>query len=239
MREPFSPRNLAHYALGVDVQLIPDSAFALTSEDSRETSVSDCIRAGIGDAPYFCFHPGPMSIDHRPGRRSTLYGLIAKLKEIPAEAVLVRSDPADGYVEQLAAETGSLFINAPNRLPREDDRGSGRSVLGHRPLPQSHPRRHQGYPSIAFASSRHKVHGGCEMLEVIGTPYDGTDLDAETPSLALHPEHYVQDRAALRHRLQEVCDRHRSETKELGSSITAVLPSSGVRDEPGQRVPAR
>ena len=34
-----------------------------------------------------------------------------------------------------------------------------------------------GCPSITLASTSHKVHGTCEMLEgLIGTPFDGTDI---------------------------------------------------------------
>ena len=57
VREPLSLRNLAHYAPSVDVQLIPDSAFALTSADARETPMSDIISARIGGLPYFCLIP--------------------------------------------------------------------------------------------------------------------------------------------------------------------------------------
>lgn len=237
VREPASLRNLAHYAPRVAVRLIPDSAFAVTPEDARETSVSDYIRAGIGDAPYFCFDPGPMPIDLRPGRRPALYGLIAKLKEISAEAVFVRTDSADGRVEHLAAETGSLYIDAPidYREWMTIVRSAQFVLTGryHNPILAAI----MGCPPMALASSSHKVHGGCEMLELIGTPYDGTDLGAQTPSMALHARRYVQDRTDLRDRLQAVCARHRSETTELSSLITTLLRSSDVHDDRGARVP--
>ena len=239
VREPASLRNLAHYAPHVPAQLIPDSAFVLTSADARPTSLPDVIRARFGERPYFLFDPGPMPIDHRPGGRSALYRLIAELKEVTAEVVFVRSDPADRYVEQIASETNSLYINA-NIDYREwmtVVRDAQFLLTGryHNPILAAI----MGCPSISLASSSHKVHGGCEMLEVIGTPYDGTDLGSEIPAMIRQARHYVQYRADLRDRLREVCERHRSETSELSSLITAVLGSSGVRYDREERVPAQ
>ncbi len=77
------------------------------------------------------------------------------------------------------------------------------------------------------------------MLEVIGTPYDGTGLDLQISSMARHARHYVQHRADVHDRLTAVCERRRTETMELGSLVTAVLRSSGVRDDPGARVTVR
>ena len=239
VREPLSLRNLAHYSPRVDVQLIPDSAFALTSGDARETALSDSIRARVGDSPYFCFDPGPMPIDHRPGRRSALYRLIERLKEVTGHAVFVRSDPADGYVEEIAKETNSLYFDVPvdYREWMTVVRDAQFLLTGryHNPILAAI----MGCPSMTFGSSSHKVHGGCEMLEVIGTPYDGTDLDTQTSSMAVHARHYVQHRADLHDRLTAVCERRRTETMELSSLISAVLRSSGVCDDRGARVTAQ
>ena len=239
VREPLSLRNLAHYAPRVAVQLIPDSAFALTSDDARETSLSDSIRARIGDSPYFCFDPGPMPIDHRPGRRSALYRLIEGLKDVTADAVFVRSDPADGYVEEIAKETNSLYIDAAvdYREWMTLVRDAQFLLTGryHNPILAAI----MGCPSMTLGSSSHKVHGGCEMLEIIGTPYDGTDLLSQTSSMVGHARHYVQHRADVHDRLTAVCERRRTETMELSSLITAVLRSSGVRDDLGARATAR
>jgi len=239
VREPLSLRNLAHYAPHVAVQLIPDSAFALTSDDVRETSMSDFIRARIGDAPYFCFDPGPMPIDHRPGRRSALYDLIAALKGVTPDAVFVRADPADGYIEEIAKETNSLYVDSEvdYREWMTVVRGAQFLLTGryHNPILAAI----MGCPSVTLGSSSHKVHGGCEMLEVIGTPYDGTDLVSQTPSIVGQARHYVQHRADVRDRLTAVCERRRTETMELSSLMSGVLRSSGVRDDLGASVTAR
>jgi polysaccharide pyruvyl transferase WcaK-like protein len=239
VREPLSLRNLAHYAPRVAVQLIPDSAFAVTVDDARETSTSDSIRARIGNSPYFCFDPGPMPIDHRPGRRSALYRLIEGLKDVTADAVFVRSDPADGYVEEIAKETNSLYIDAAvdYREWMTLVRDAQFLLTGryHNPILAAI----MGCPSITLGSSSHKVHGGCEMLEVIGSPYDGTDLSTQMSSIADHARHYVQHRADVHDRLKAVCERRRTETMELSSLIAAVLRSSAVRDDLGARVSLR
>jgi polysaccharide pyruvyl transferase WcaK-like protein len=239
VREPHSLRNLAHYAPGVGVQLIPDSAFALTSDDSRETSLSDFISARIGNAPYFCFDPGPMPIDHRPGRRSSLYRLIAALKDVTADAVFVRNGPADGYIEEIAKETNSLYIGAlvDYREWMTVVRGAQFLLTGryHNAILAAI----MGCPPMTLGSSSHKVHGACEMLEIVGTPYDGTNLVSQISSIAGHAHHYVQHRADIHDRLTAVCELRRSETVELSSLVSGVLRSSGVRDDLGARATAR
>ncbi len=239
VREPHSLRNLAHYAPGVAVQLIPDSAFALTSDDARGASLSDSIRARIGDAPYFCFDPGPMPIDHRPGRRSALYRLIAALKDVTADAVFVRNGPADGYIEEIAKETNSLYIGAlvDYREWMTVARDAQFLLTGryHNAILAAI----MGCPSMTLGSSSHKVHGACEMLEIIGTPYDGTDLVSQISSIASHAGHYVQHRADVHDRLTAVCELRRTETMELSSLVSGVLRSSGVRDDLGARATAR
>jgi polysaccharide pyruvyl transferase WcaK-like protein len=239
VREPLSFRNLGYYAPTVTVQLIPDSAFALTSADARETPMSDIIRTRIGDSPYFCFDPGPMPIDHRQGRRSALYCLISALKDVTAHAVFVRSDPADRYVEGIAKETNSLYFDGAvdYREWMTVVRDAQFLLTGryHNPILAAI----MGCPTITLGSSSHKVHGGCEMLEVIGTPYDGTDLVSQMSSITGHARHYVRHRDDLRDRLQGVCERRRAETMELSSMITDVLRSSGVRDDLGARLTVR
>ena len=112
VREPFSLRNLAHYVPEVDARLIPDSAFALAPDDARATPLSALVRDRVGNRPYFCFDPGPMPIDRRPGHESALYRLIMGLKEVVPEAVFIRSDPVDSSVETIGDETASLSICA-------------------------------------------------------------------------------------------------------------------------------
>ena len=239
VREPHSLRNLGHYAPSVNVQLIPDSAFALTSADARETPMSDIIRTRIGDSPYFCFDPGPMPIDHREGRQSALYRLISALKDVTANAVFVRSDPADRYVAEIAKETNSLYCDATvdYREWMTVVRSAQFLLTGryHNPILAAI----MGCPSLTLGSSSHKVHGGCEMLEVIGTPYDGTDLLSQMSGITDHARHYVQHRDEFNDRLRGVCERRRTETMELSSMITAVLRSSGVREGPGARLTVR
>jgi polysaccharide pyruvyl transferase WcaK-like protein len=180
-----------------------------------------------------------MPIDHRPGRQSALYRLIERLKNVTADAVFVRSDPADGYVEEIAKETNSLYFDAAvdYREWMTVVRDAQFLLTGryHNPILAAI----MGCPSMTLGSSSHKVHGGCEMLEVIGTPYDGTDLDSQASSMAGHARHYVQYRADVHDRVTAVCEQRRTETMELSSLISAVLRSSGVRNDLGARVTAR
>jgi polysaccharide pyruvyl transferase WcaK-like protein len=237
VREPLSLKNLAHYAPEVDVRLIPDSAFALSPADARETTISERIRAWIGDAPYFCFDPGPMPIDHRAGRKSALYHLITELKHVTPAVVFVRSDPADRYVESIAEETNSLYVDATANYREWMTvvRDAQFVVTGryHNPILAAI----MGCPSITLASSSHKVHGGCEMIELIGSPYDGTDLLSETPSIVNHARRYVEQRADIRDRLLAVCERRRSETRQLASLVSDCCSRRGYVTTSGPSAP--
>jgi polysaccharide pyruvyl transferase WcaK-like protein len=237
VREPRSLKNLAQYAPAVDVRLIPDSAFALCPADARDTTISELIRARIGDAPYFCFDPGPMPIDHRGGRQSALYQLISALRRVAPEVVFVRSDPADRYVERIAEETNSLYVDttANYREWMTVVRDAEFVVTGryHNPILAAI----MGCPSITLASSSHKVHGGCEMIELIGSPYDGTDLLSETPSIVDHARRYVEQRADIRDRLIAVCERRRSETGQLASLVSDCSSRRGYATTSGPPSP--
>jgi len=180
-----------------------------------------------------------MPIDHRPGRRSALYCLIRALKDVAAEAVFVRNGPADGYIEEIAKETNSLYIDAlvDYREWMTVVRDAQFLLTGryHNAILAAI----MGCPSMTLGSISHKVHGGCEMLEIIGTPYDGTDLVSQISSIAGHAHQYAQHRADVHDRLTAVCERRRTETMELSSLMSGVLRSSGVRDDLGARVTAR
>jgi polysaccharide pyruvyl transferase WcaK-like protein len=226
VREPFSLRNLGHYVPAIEPLLIPDSAFALTPDDACPTSMTDRVGDRFGDAPYFCFDPGPMPVDDRPGRASALYRLIMALKEVVPEAVFVRGDPTDNAIAGIAAETGSLHLGS-----RVDYRewmtlvkGAQFLVTGryHNPILGAI----MGCPSISLASSSHKVHGACELLELVGSPYDPTDLATQTASIVDHARRYVASRTEIGAGLRQVCERRRSETARLGSLVAGFVPGS-------------
>ena len=151
----------------------------------------------------------------------------------------MRNGPADGYIEEIAKETNSLYIGAlvDYREWMTVVRDAQFLLTGryHNAILASI----MGCPSMTLGSTSHKVHGACEMLEIIGTPYDGTDLVSQISSIAGHARHYVQHRADVHDRLIAVCERRRTETMELSSLMSGVLRSSGVRDDLGARVTAR
>jgi polysaccharide pyruvyl transferase WcaK-like protein len=178
-----------------------------------------------------------MPIDHRGGRQSALYQLISALRRVAPEVVFVRSDPADRYVERIAEETNSLYVDttANYREWMTVVRDAEFVVTGryHNPILAAI----MGCPSITLASSSHKVHGGCEMIELIGSPYDGTDLLSETPSIVDHARRYVEQRADIRDRLIAVCERRRSETGQLASLVSDCSSRRGYATTSGPPSP--
>jgi polysaccharide pyruvyl transferase WcaK-like protein len=239
VREPYSLRNLEHYVPEVDVRLIPDSAFALVPDDARATPMTGRVRARFGDAPYFCFDPGPMPIDDRPGRVSAVYRLIMGLKDVVPHAVFVRGDPSDNLVDGIAEETDSLHFGdtADYHEWMTVVRDAEFLVTG---------RYHNlilsavmGCPAISFASSSHKIHGACELLESVGHPYDPTDLSTVAASIVDHARGYAEHRAAIGAELQQVCARRRNEVAELGSLVAVLLSQSRASGGAAEPVLAR
>ena len=224
VREPCSLRNVREYAPGVDVRVFPDSAFVCTPDEARETPAVRSVRAAVGGSAYFCFDPGAMPMDHRPPRRSGLYELISRLKDVVPTAVFVNSAPADAYIRAIADETESLYVDTLTDYREYMALVAGAQFVAsgryHNPLLAAL----MGCPSITFSSSSHKVHGACEMLDnIIGTPYDGTDLRTHLDAIEQQARGYVEHRDDLRARLLELCARRRAEALEIGELAADVL----------------
>ncbi|MGH8984779.1 MAG: polysaccharide pyruvyl transferase family protein [Acidimicrobiia bacterium] len=224
VREAWSVRNLRRYAPDVDAQLFPDSAFVFTTDDARETPAVQAVREQIGESPFFCFDPGAMPMDHRSPEQSALYEMISMLKRVTSRAVFVASAPADGYIREIARETGSVYVDtiADYREYMALVANAQFVVSGryHNPILAAI----MTCPSITFGSANHKVHGACEMLEgLVGSPYDGTHLRPQLDAIEQQARTYVKDRSDLRDRLQEVCHRRRSEALQLGRLAAGEL----------------
>jgi polysaccharide pyruvyl transferase WcaK-like protein len=223
VREACSLRNLEAFAPDVDARVFPDSAFVLTADDALDTPAVRAIRDQIGEAPYFCFDPGAMPMDHRGPKKSALYELITALQKAAPRAVLVNSAPADRYIEQIAAETGAIFVDTltdyREYMTLVRDAQFVASGRYHNPILAAI----MGCPSLAFGSTNHKVHGASEMLEVVGSPHDGTDLRPRLDVIEEQARAYVRDRGKFRDELQELCRRLRSEAFELGGVAAGAL----------------
>ena len=189
VREPWSLRNLREYVPDVDAHLFPDSAFVFEPDDARreQTRWPRCAGGSAG-SPYFCFDPGPMPMDARRGGTSALHQLISASQRGGSRGVFVCSAPADAFMEAIARETGSLYVDTHRRLPRSSwPSFPGRAVLVsgryHNPILAAIT----GCPSITFGSTNHKVHGACEMLDgLVGSPYDSTRLLPDLDAIAGH-----------------------------------------------------
>jgi hypothetical protein len=224
VREQCSLRNLREYAPGVDAQLFPDSAFVFSPSDARESEAVADVRRRIGGSPYFCFDPGAMPMDARIGGTSALNRLISALKRDGAEAVFVRSAPADSFMEAIAGETNSLYVDTIVDYREFMALTSAAQFIisgrYHNPILAAI----MGCPSIAFGSTNHKVHGACEMLDgVIGSPYDSTHLLPDLAAITERARTYVEHRSELDSQLREICGRRRSEVRGLGDLVSGVL----------------
>lgn len=224
VREPWSLRNLQEFVPGIEAVLYPDSAFVITPDEARSTPAVEEVRARIGPGPYFCFDPGSMHMDGRFPRRSGLYDLIVRLQGLGLEAVLVNSSPADAYIQRIAEETGSIYVDTIVDYQEfmELVRDAQFVVSGryHNPILAAIV----GTPSITFASANHKVHGACEMLDgVAGTPFDGTYLRPDLDTIEARARECVQRRDELREQALEVCSRRRTEVAGLGDFAARVI----------------
>lgn len=235
VREPCSLRNLAQFAPELDAHLFPDSAFALTADEARKTPAVAAIRDQVGASPYFCFDPGPMPLDHRFSEQSALHQLISLLKEVTPQAVLVASAPADRFMERVARETGSVYVETieayQEYMALVADAEFVVSGRYHNPIIAAI----MGCPTIAFGSTSHKVHGACEMLEgLVGAPYDGTHVRPQFDDIQARARRYTQERGAIGDRLQELCHRRRSEALDLGTLVAGQVrkESSGETTRP-------
>jgi len=228
VRDPCSLRNLQEYAPDVEAQVIPDSAFVFTVGDARETQVVRAIKARVADSPYFCFDPGPMPMDHRPNT-STLHQLITRLVQVAPRAVLVSSGPSDTYIRDVAAETGSIYVdsitNYREYMALVADAQFIVSGRYHNPILAAI----MGCPSITLASANHKVHGVCEILDgLVGLPYDGTHLRPQLDTIEQHARSYVANRAEVTDRLLDVCRRHGHDALRLGALAAHALDGRGL-----------
>jgi polysaccharide pyruvyl transferase WcaK-like protein len=226
VREPFSLRNLAAYAPDVPARVMADTAYALTPDRAASGAVVRAIREQLGGRDYFCYDPGPMTVDNRTPNRSAEYVLISELKEIVPQAILIPSPPLNPHAEQLgrvAEETDSIHA------------GTLRGYDEYMALVENAQfvvsgRHHDtilaaimGCPTIAYGSTSHKVHGACELLGLIGTAYDSTDLRSNMAAITRQAREYVADRETLRLGLQSRCAELRAEAHELGTLATSLL----------------
>jgi hypothetical protein len=220
VREPWSLRNLQAYAPEINARMFPDSAFAFARDDARDTAAVRHIRERIGNKPYFCFDPGAMPLDHRVPKRSALYELISRLQEVAPQAVLINSSPSDGYIEQIASETGGIYVDSivDYREYMAVVEAAQFVVTGryHNPILAALV----GTPSITLASANHKVHGTCEVLDgLCGVPYDGTHLRPDFDRIVADANRHVSNRAGVREALLTLCERRRAEAYDLGPFV--------------------
>jgi polysaccharide pyruvyl transferase WcaK-like protein len=230
VRDPYSLRNLARFAPDLEAQLLPDSAFLLGPENARQPPEMALIRERLGDRPYFCFDPGLMPIDVRPGGRSAAYQLIMRLKEVVPEAVFVRNNPSDCFIRTVADETGSLYIDTIVDYRDWMTVAAGARFLVTGFYYNTILAAIMGCPIIALGTTSHKVHGACEMLgATVSSPFDGTDLRPQIGEIADRAREYDSCRDDCRARLQAVCQAHRSDAGRLGHLAESALPKSVFR----------
>jgi polysaccharide pyruvyl transferase WcaK-like protein len=223
VREPRSLRNVQEYVPGLEALLFPDAAFVFDPTDARETEAVARVRSRIGDTPYFCFDPGPMPMDRR-GAESALHRLISAVKGAAFEAVLVHRDPTDTFLEGIAQETGSVYVDSLVDFREYMAITSTAQFVVSGRYHNTILSAIMGCPAITFGSASHKVHGACELLDgVLGSPYDGTHLLPDLDAIVQRAHAYAANRDEWRDRLHEICGRRRSEVMGLGDLVSSTL----------------
>ena len=133
MRGPYSLRNVQEFVPDVAVRLFPDSALALPVEIDSPSPGVEALFKQLGQSDFFCFDPGPMTIDYRFGKRSSLFRMITEVKKLGASS----SDGCErsfGSIdaEQLAADTDSVYLAAAAELSRPDGCARAREIPNQR-----------------------------------------------------------------------------------------------------------
>jgi polysaccharide pyruvyl transferase WcaK-like protein len=227
MREAWSLRNLGEYVPEVGAHLIPDTAFTLNPNDALESDSVRNIREQLGGSPYFCFDPGAMPMDAHGGTKSAMHQMISALRRITPSAVFVSTAPADRYIEQVARDTDSLYVDTITNYREFMSLMSGAQFLVSGRYHNVILAAIMGCPTISFGSTTHKVHGACEMLDgLVGSPYDGTDLRPRLRAIEQQAQTYVDQRSDIQMRLQTVCARRSSEVLALGQLVASLVPKA-------------
>jgi polysaccharide pyruvyl transferase WcaK-like protein len=223
VRGPYSLRNLQQFVPDIPIRLFPDAALALPVEtDSPSPGVTAMFQA-LGNTDFFCFDPGPMIIDYRFGKRSSLYRLITEVKKLGPQAVMVVSGPSEAaMLKRLAADTDSVFLEQQPSyrdlmavLARAKFQISGRNhnlILGAR----------VGCPAVAIASISHKVHGVCEQLG-FSAPYDGTDLWSSIERITADVASHLAAGVTLRNEIRSHAARLAAESFEMGVFVKDAM----------------
>jgi polysaccharide pyruvyl transferase WcaK-like protein len=226
VREPASLRNLRSYAPDVSARVLADSAYALSSDIADPGPTARAIAERIGGGDYFCYDPGHMSIDNRTPKRSAEYELIMELKKIVPNAVLIPSPPVHPHAKRLsiiADETGSINTGRLDGYPEYMALVKGAQFVVSGRHHDTILAAMMGCPTIAFASTSHKVHGACESIGLVGAPFDSTDLRSQMSAITGQAADYVSRREDLRLSLQKRSMELHQEALELGELARDVL----------------
>ena len=229
VRDPYSLRNVKEFLPEIPARLFPDSALALPVELDNPSPGVQAMFKELGDADFFCFDPGPMPIDYRFGTRSSLYRLIAEVKQLGLQTVMVVSGPfEDRLLKQVATDTDSIYLEEQPSyrdlmavLARAKFQISGRlhnTLLGAR----------VGCPAIALGSISHKVHGACEHLG-FSPPYDGTDLWSNFERIKSDAARHLAGGDTLRKEIRDTAASLAGASSEMGATIRDALAKRGKR----------
>jgi polysaccharide pyruvyl transferase WcaK-like protein len=229
VRDPYSLRNVQTFLPEIPVKLVPDSALALPVEVDNPSPGVGALFNELGDREFFCFDPGPMPIDYRFRKRSSLYRLITEIKQLVPLAVMVASATAEKpMLQQLAADTDSIYLeHQPSYrdlmavLARARFQITGRN---HNPVLGALV----GCPAISLGSSSHKVHGICELLG-FDAPYDGTDLWSSIERIRSHAARHLARGTALRDEIRANAARLAGESFEMGLIVKQILARQSER----------
>ena len=208
LREAWSLRNVQEYVPGLQAALFPDTAFALTPEDAHVSGDVASTSRSHGWIALLLFRSGPDAYGFWRRREIRVAPDDLGAEAGGAECSL-RVEQSRPTVTSRRSPTrpDSLFLDRKGT----DYREFMALVAGAQFLVSG--RYHNvilaaimGCPTIAFGSSSHKVHGACEMLDnLVGSPYDGTDLRTELDAIADQAAVYIENREGFAERLRATC----------------------------------
>lgn len=233
VREPYSLRNISEYFPGIKVDQIPDSAFLLnTKSEDMENKISNKygkIRKELTGQPYFCISLPILlakieNYYRQPLDQSPLVYIIRQLKKIIPKAIILAKEPSELFLEQVANDVGAIYVGPDFNYYDVLDilRGAEFLISG---------RYHHlifasivGCPSIPLASSSHKVHGLCELLEnTIGYPHDPTNFYEASDRIVEQANAILNKSVSLKSKLLALAEKLSERSDAVGELISHSL----------------
>lgn len=183
VREPKSARSIKKFTSFVNVDIVPDSVFALDTVDTQRT---------LEDA--FCFSLSMLPMQRYPiDSENPMVKLINEASNLTGHCKLLAKDVEDQYLKLLSQYTGASFCGANYNYKKIEYEISKTKFLISGRYHHIIFALRVGCPVIPLKSSSHKIDGLMEFFAgLLPKPFDPTNLRNETPQILRHINTFLE-----------------------------------------------